>query len=74
MCTAEVYGNSSSIVCSLKQLKSKSAALPANNLEDIETLARYVDGAASRRPAIIIYTSGSTGTPKGKFEFQHAWV
>ncbi|VVC31519.1 AMP-binding, conserved site,AMP-dependent synthetase/ligase,Phosphopantetheine binding ACP domain [Cinara cedri] len=58
---AEVYGDKSSIVYTLKQLKSKSAILSACNLEDRETLAGY----GGRRPAIIIYTSGSTGTPKG---------
>ncbi|XP_026808972.1 uncharacterized protein LOC113551127 [Rhopalosiphum maidis] len=59
---AEVYGNKSHIVYSLKQLKSQSITLSASNLEDRETLVGYVDG---RRPATIIYTSGSTGTPKG---------
>lgn len=49
-------------VCSIKQLKSKSATLSASNLEDHETLAGH-DGSQT---AIIIYTSGSTGTPKGK--------
>jgi hypothetical protein len=76
MYTAEVYDNKrSSIVYSLKQLKSKSALLPANNLEDSETLASYGDGtaAAGSRSAIIIYTSGSTGTPKGKFELLYGF-
>lgn len=61
--TAEVFGNETeSIVYSLKQLKSKSIAFPAANLEERETLAGY---GGSQRTAIIIYTSGSTGTPKG---------
>lgn len=73
MYTAEVYGNTSSIVFSYKQLKSKSAELPATNLEDSETLANHGNGATGSRPAIIIYTSGSTGTPKGKVEFLYAF-
>lgn len=60
LCVADVYAKSS-IVYSLKQLKIKSFALSASNLEDSETLTKF----NGNHPAIIMYTSGSTGTPKG---------
>lgn len=64
MYIAEVYVDNSSVVFSLKHLKSKSATFSASNLEDSETLAG-LDGSDRNNTAIIIYTSGSTGTPKG---------
>lgn len=65
-CADEAYGDHAGAVFSLKQLRSKSTARPASNLEDRETLAgRDAAGADVGGPATIIYTSGSTGTPKG---------